>query len=224
MLTTTTRRLIGVALSASLNVQLVRADDTPCYFPNRDRAYDFLPCGDAAATACCGPAQICLDNKYCMSIGQPFTLARGACTDQGWTSSACPSQCQDESSTFASTTVTEATSSATDTTASTTNVSSGATDTSFPGISDISACQTENHNVPIGVGVGVPLAATAVAAVAWALWEKRKRMALMQKSAPAPAELSDQHPHHKPWGADITLQSPHSRYQSGTPSELGSGI
>ncbi|KAF7531396.1 hypothetical protein G7054_g8922 [Neopestalotiopsis clavispora] len=81
-------------------------------------------------------------------------------------------------------------------------------------------CETRSHDLQIGVGLGVPLAAAVISAVVWAMFERRKRR-MGEHPDVIPAELSGQHPH-KHHGTDIPLQSPQSRYQSGTPSELGS--
>lgn len=193
-------------------------------FPNSAVAIILQKYENRISTYCCNSLAViegsdvplCYDNTSTFQLPDAQVIP-GRIALQNYTSVS-------ESTATVSTTPSSTTSSSIDFTASTTNVHTSATTTSCSEMSDMSACKTGNHNVQIGVGVGVPLAAAAIAAVAWALWERRKRMGLKQQSAPAPVELSDQHPHHKPWGADITLQSPHSRYQSGTPSELGSGI
>ncbi|KAJ5199155.1 hypothetical protein N7491_000285 [Penicillium cf. griseofulvum] len=61
-----------------------------CYYPNGDRSTD-TPCyTDGSASHCCGSHSICLTNKLCLSIEQPYQLSRGSCTDQDWRSGSCP--------------------------------------------------------------------------------------------------------------------------------------
>lgn len=61
-----------------------------CYYPDGTESVD-EPCYDTdGATFCCGADSICLDNKLCLSVDQPFTLSRGSCTDKDWKSANCP--------------------------------------------------------------------------------------------------------------------------------------
>ena len=62
-----------------------------CYFPSGDTAASDIPCSTSGDSACC------ISNGYCLSNGLCITemvLAWGSCTDQTWTSSACPSFCR----------------------------------------------------------------------------------------------------------------------------------
>lgn len=65
-----------------------------CYFPNGNLAVGDTPCRDEAASACCGPDAICLTNGLCISVQQPYVIARGSCTDDSWQSSDCPNRCK----------------------------------------------------------------------------------------------------------------------------------
>lgn len=124
-----------------------------------------------------------------------------------------------ESQTSIATTTATISSSATIDLGSTADLSSGTIDP-LSGPEGSVKCETRSHDLQIGVGVGVPLAAAVISAVAWAVFERRKRR-MGEHPIVTPAELSGQYPH-KPHGTDVPLQSPQSRYQSGTPSELGS--
>lgn len=64
-----------------------------CYWPNKTPAENHVPCSSDVASACCAPNQICLSNKLCLSVGQPFVLSRGSCTDPTYGSQNCPDKC-----------------------------------------------------------------------------------------------------------------------------------
>ncbi|CAG8247012.1 unnamed protein product [Penicillium olsonii] len=64
-----------------------------CYFPNGARSPDDSPCytdDDGVASHCCSSTSICLTNKLCLSMEQPYELSRGSCTDADWKSGSCP--------------------------------------------------------------------------------------------------------------------------------------
>ena len=64
-----------------------------CYFPNGARSPDDSPCytdDDGVASHCCSSTSICLTNKLCLSMEQPYELSRGSCTDADWNSGSCP--------------------------------------------------------------------------------------------------------------------------------------
>ena len=65
--------------------------DSSCYFINKDRAVDDVPCNTTTtgASVCCGKNDICLSNGLCYLQGSNGPgLSRGSCTDQNW-SGAC---------------------------------------------------------------------------------------------------------------------------------------
>ena len=73
------------------SLPIVRAAEDTCYWPNKDPAPGFTPCGNSStnARACCGKGEPCLSNGLCFSpaIGVVY---RGACSDSTWPDPACP--------------------------------------------------------------------------------------------------------------------------------------
>ena len=65
-----------------------------CYYPNGNLAPADVPCGDdeSVDTHCCNKGSICLENRLCLNVANPYVLSRQSCTSQDWTGS-CPSQC-----------------------------------------------------------------------------------------------------------------------------------
>ncbi|PYI04602.1 hypothetical protein BO78DRAFT_449204 [Aspergillus sclerotiicarbonarius CBS 121057] len=67
---------------------------TPCYFPGGKLAENYTPCAENGDSFCCEETSICMTNGFCMSMTQPYVLARAACTSQSWTNtSACYDAC-----------------------------------------------------------------------------------------------------------------------------------
>ncbi|RAK98459.1 uncharacterized protein BO80DRAFT_457288 [Aspergillus ibericus CBS 121593] len=67
---------------------------TSCYFPGGKLAENYTPCAENGDSFCCEDTSICLTNGFCMSLTQPYVLARAACTSQNWTStSVCHDAC-----------------------------------------------------------------------------------------------------------------------------------
>ncbi|CAG8032664.1 unnamed protein product [Penicillium olsonii] len=85
-------RLLGcmiLQLSLFYFISLVSAT-SQCFYPNGDKSTD-TPCyTDGSASHCCGSRSICLTNKLCLSVEQPYQLSRGSCTDNDWRSGSCP--------------------------------------------------------------------------------------------------------------------------------------
>lgn len=67
--------------------------DRKCYYPGGAEAPGYLPCSDDESTHCCNEGSICMTNKLCLNAVQPYTLARGACTNQKNIN--CSSLCKD---------------------------------------------------------------------------------------------------------------------------------
>ncbi|KAH8658005.1 hypothetical protein BX600DRAFT_62382 [Xylariales sp. PMI_506] len=84
---------LGVA--ATIILARSAAAGSTCYYPSGTISTGDTPCTNEEFSACCGSGAICLDNGYCLSVAQPFTLSRASCTDINWDSSNCPSQCTD---------------------------------------------------------------------------------------------------------------------------------
>jgi hypothetical protein len=82
-----------VALVASALLALVAAGTQHCYYPDGTNAdAGTSPCNTTAAvSACCDPRDSCTISGLC--LGASGWIYRSSCTDQTWTSSACPSQC-----------------------------------------------------------------------------------------------------------------------------------
>lgn len=72
-----------------------------CYYPDGSTSPQDVPCSDTIGPSnCCGPEYECLSNKICRKTHTNpdnsfanFTYGRGACTDQTWRASQCPSFC-----------------------------------------------------------------------------------------------------------------------------------
>ena len=82
--------LLGFALSAAVCAQT-------CYYPDKKTvAKGYSPCfsGDQPSH-CCSGRSVCLTNGFCMDMSPPYTLARGACTDQKWEGGSCEDPCWD---------------------------------------------------------------------------------------------------------------------------------
>ena len=61
--------------------------DSPCYFINKNRAVDDVPCNTTSTgpSVCCGKNDICLSNGLCYIQGSDGpALSRGSCTDENW--------------------------------------------------------------------------------------------------------------------------------------------
>jgi hypothetical protein len=82
-----------VALVASALLALAAAGTQHCYYPDGTNAdAGTSPCNTTAAvSACCDPRDSCTVSGLC--LGASGWIYRSSCTDQTWTSSACPSQC-----------------------------------------------------------------------------------------------------------------------------------
>lgn len=78
--------MVPLLLISLFTISVRSVESAKCYFPDGNRAYDDVPCGDATAgpVPCCGPYGICLNNGLCLSVAQPLSLARGSCTNQNW--------------------------------------------------------------------------------------------------------------------------------------------
>ena len=64
-----------------------------CYGPDKQTVFTGdIPCTNATASACCSADGYCLENGLCITN---LVLGRGSCTDQSWTSEACPQYCTD---------------------------------------------------------------------------------------------------------------------------------
>ncbi|KAK2820071.1 hypothetical protein FQN49_007747 [Arthroderma sp. PD_2] len=83
------KNLLYVALAASL------CAGQECFYPDESPARDHVPCFSGGRdTHCCEKTSICMTNGYCLQSVQPYSLARGSCTDKNWsTSSGCPNPC-----------------------------------------------------------------------------------------------------------------------------------
>ncbi|PKY05909.1 hypothetical protein P168DRAFT_280776 [Aspergillus campestris IBT 28561] len=82
------RYLLGFALSAAVCAQT-------CYYPDKKTvAKGYSPCfsGDQPSH-CCSGRSVCLTNGFCMDMSPPYTMARGACTDQNWEGGSCEDPC-----------------------------------------------------------------------------------------------------------------------------------
>jgi hypothetical protein len=82
-----------VALVASALLALAAGDTQHCYYPDGTNAdAGTSPCNTTAAvSACCDPRDSCTISGLC--LGASGWIYRSSCTDQTWTSPACPSQC-----------------------------------------------------------------------------------------------------------------------------------
>ena len=73
---------------------------TSCYYPDGTYIAPDRPCiGNGTQDSfCCGPGTICLSDKTCYQPNVPshFSYVRGSCTDQSFSSSACPQFCSSE--------------------------------------------------------------------------------------------------------------------------------
>ncbi|KAL4907649.1 hypothetical protein BDW74DRAFT_111482 [Aspergillus multicolor] len=66
-----------------------------CYFPNGVQAESNVPCSGEEYTSCCDYRDLCMSNGLCLATrNQPYTLSRGACTNQKW-DQGCPQYCAD---------------------------------------------------------------------------------------------------------------------------------
>ncbi|KAF3895017.1 hypothetical protein GTR04_7036 [Trichophyton interdigitale] len=208
-----------------------------CYFPDGSLAVDDVPCFSGIRdTHCCSKSSICMTNGYCLVTSQPYTLARGTCTDKNWSSSSgCPDPCSKIASTrktgcsiplhsfvnrtalYCANAVVANSSSSTacagDTEPFTINrgdiiidsallARASCTvprlDPSSPGNDIIHASamsapvELQNASktyVAIGAGVGVPLGVLAIGAIGWALYERRKRLRLIETYASQPVAV-----------------------------------
>ena len=70
-----------------------------CYFPDGSVSPQDIPCHSffpaGGASACCGAADVCLNNKLCLAQTGGELISRGSCTDQTWQSLECPQICSD---------------------------------------------------------------------------------------------------------------------------------
>ncbi|KAK5113973.1 hypothetical protein LTR62_003096 [Meristemomyces frigidus] len=68
-----------------------------CYWPNHDVATNYTACNAASEQShCCRVSEICLTNGLCLQTkGLANRESRGACTDQTFSSPACPGACND---------------------------------------------------------------------------------------------------------------------------------
>lgn len=95
--TTATMSLKTLALGLGLLSVAQYVQGQTCYWPNHDEAANFTSCNVAATeSSCCRPSEACLSNGLCLQTeGLPNRISRGACTDSTFSSSACPSACND---------------------------------------------------------------------------------------------------------------------------------
>ncbi|QIX00484.1 hypothetical protein AMS68_006001 [Peltaster fructicola] len=69
-----------------------------CYFPDHTQALNHTSCNAGAQNSwCCHIDDVCLSNGYCQQTSAPWSnrLGRHSCTDKTWSSTACPSYCND---------------------------------------------------------------------------------------------------------------------------------
>ncbi|CRL25370.1 unnamed protein product [Penicillium camemberti] len=88
--------LRGLALPLSILCLIVPIKAaSQCYYPNGDESED-TPCFlDGDVSHCCSPSAICLTNKLCLFLDDPYQLSRGSCTSPDWRSANCPTICKD---------------------------------------------------------------------------------------------------------------------------------
>lgn len=73
--------------------------DNACYYPSGNKQTVDRPCDNSVSEShCCGVNDICLTNGMCFQLGDVLLVTRGSCTDQSWSSSACPRECSDSKS------------------------------------------------------------------------------------------------------------------------------
>ncbi|TKA79560.1 hypothetical protein B0A55_02737 [Friedmanniomyces simplex] len=90
------RTMYSNAILALIFVRLAFAEDQ-CYWPDHSAAVNFTACNAAAPySSCCRPDQVCMTNGLCLQTQNLANrLSRGACTDQTFSSAACPKVCDD---------------------------------------------------------------------------------------------------------------------------------
>lgn len=75
------------------------ANAQTCYYPDGSVASNDSPCRSSSVgegpSACCDPADICLNNGLCLAQWGGEVISRGSCTDRSWQSPACSQYCAD---------------------------------------------------------------------------------------------------------------------------------
>ena len=78
---------------------VVMANAQTCYFPDGSVSPHDSPCQSSSMgdrpSACCDPADTCLNNGLCLAQWGGEVISRGSCTDRSWQSPACSQYCAD---------------------------------------------------------------------------------------------------------------------------------
>ncbi|KAK0925466.1 hypothetical protein LTR29_018048, partial [Friedmanniomyces endolithicus] len=96
------RTTLRVATVLSLFLEQAFAE-SQCYWPNHNAASgNYTACNAAAPySSCCRANEVCMTNGLCLQTQELANrLSRGACTDQTFSSTACPKVCDDSESCF----------------------------------------------------------------------------------------------------------------------------
>ncbi len=96
------RTTLRVATVLSLFLEQSFAE-SQCYWPNHNAAFgNYTACNAAAPySSCCRASEVCMTNGLCLQTQELANrLSRGACTDQTFSSTACPKVCDDSESCF----------------------------------------------------------------------------------------------------------------------------